>query len=220
MKILALDFSSPQRSVAVLTAPDAVAHEVLDSSPGRDMKPFALIEAALSQAGLEREAIECIAIGLGPGSYTGIRVAVSLAQGWQLATGVKLLGISSVECIAAQAVTDGANGKFSVVIDAQRGEFYLASYEIQNDTAREAAPLRLATPTEVEARESAGDQLIGPEVTRWFPNGRIVFPQAATLARLAYTRSDFLPGEKLDPIYLRETTFVKAPPARPLPFAL
>ncbi len=241
MKILALDFSSPQRSVAVLTAPDAMAREVLDSSLGRDMKPFALIEAALRQAGLEREVIECLAIGLGPGSYTGIRVAVSLAQGWQLATGVKLLGVSSVACIAAQAAVSpgsaglwparrglpetrqqdaGAPGQFSVVIDAQRGEFYLASYEVQNGSARETAPLRLASRAEVEERERAGDQLIGPEVTRWFPHGRIVFPQAATLARLASTRSDFLPGEKLDPIYLRETTFAKAPPSRPLPFAL
>jgi len=220
MKILALYFSSPQRSVAVLSAKDATAHEVIDSSPGRDMKPFSLIEAALRHAGQEREAIECLAIGLGPGSYTGIRVAVSLAQGWQLATGVKLLGISSVECIAAQAATDGARGGFSGVIDAQRGEFYLASCEAQNGAAREITPLKLATRAEVEERERAGAQLIGPEVTRWFPNGRIVFPQAATLAHLASTRSDFLPGEQLDPIYLRETTFVKAPPARPLPFAL
>lgn len=219
MKILALDFSSPQRSVAVLTAKSAVAYEVLDSSPGRDMKPFALIESALRQAGLEREAIECLAVGLGPGSYTGIRVAVSLAQGWQLGTGIKLLGISSVECIAAQAAANGVNGGFSVVIDAQRGEFYLASYEVQNGSAREIAPLRLALRGEVEEREHAGDQLVGPEVTRWFLGGRIVFPQAATLARLATMRSDFLPGEKLDPIYLRETTFVKAPPTRPLPFA-
>ena len=220
MKILTLDFSSPQRSVALLTAPGAVAHEVLDSSPGRDMKPLTLIEAALHHVGLEREAIECLAVGLGPGSYTGIRVAVSLAQGWQLATGVKLLGVSSVECIATQAVTDGTNGKFSVVIDAQRGEFYLASYEAQNGAAQETAPLRLATRAEVEECERVGSQLLGPEVTRWFPNGRIVFPQAATLARLADTRSNFLRGEQLDPIYLRETTFVKAPPARPLPFAL
>ena len=220
MKILALDFSSPQRSVAVLTAPEAAAHEVLDSSPGRDMKPFALIEAALRQAGLEREAIECLAIGLGPGSYTGIRVAVSLGQGWQLATGVKLLGISSVECITAQAATNTVSGKFSVVIDAQRGEFYLASYEVQHGNARESAPLRLAPRAEVEERARAGDQLVGPEVTRWFPSGKIVFPQAATLARRATLRSNFVPGEMLDPIYLRETTFVKAPPARPLPFAL
>lgn len=220
MKILALDFSSPQRSVAVLTASDAAAHEVLDSSPGRNMKPFALIETALRRAGLEREAIECLAVGLGPGSYTGIRVAVSLAQGWQLATGVKLLGLSSVECIATQAATDGAIDKFSIVIDAQRGEFYLASYAVQNGSAQETTPLQLATRAEVEDRERGGELLVGPEVTRWFPGGKTVFPQAATLARLATLRSDFLPGEKLDPIYLRETTFVKAPPARPLPFAL
>lgn len=132
MKILALDFSSTQRSAAVLGGYGAIVCEAVDSSPGRDMKPFALIESALRQAKLEREAIECIAVGIGPGSYAGIRVAISLAQGWQLATGVKLIGISSVECIAAQAAADGVSGKFSVVIDAQRGEFYLASFEVIN----------------------------------------------------------------------------------------
>ena len=217
MKILALDFSSSQRSVAVLNAGNALACEVADSSPGRDVKPFALIEAALRQAGLEREAVECIAVGLGPGSYAGIRVAISLAQGWQLATGVKLLGISSAESIAAQAAVDGTSGKFSVVIDAQRGEFYLASYEVQQGIAREVSPLRLASLAEAEERERSGDLLVGPEVTRWFPKGRTIFPQAAMLARLAQSRRDFLPGEKLEPIYLRETTFVKAPPARVLP---
>lgn len=218
MKILALDFSSPQRSVAVWKD-DAVVSEVVDASPGRDMKPFALIESALHQAGLEREAIECLAIGTGPGSYTGIRVAISLAQGWQLATGVKLLGIISVECIAAQ-VAAGVPGKFGVVVDAQRGEFYLAGYEATGGVAREVLPLKLASLAEVQERERAGELLAGPEVTRWFPQGRVIFPQAATLARLAQARNDFLPGEKLEPIYLRETTFVKAPPARPLPFAL
>jgi len=44
--------------------------------------------------------------------------------------------------------------------------------------------------------------------------GRVVLPRAVTIARLAATRTDFLPGEKLEPIYLRETTFVKAPPPR------
>jgi tRNA threonylcarbamoyladenosine biosynthesis protein TsaB len=220
MKILALDFSCSQRSVAVLTDANSAGAEAIDGSPGRDMKPFALIESALRQANLEREAIECIGIGLGPGSYAGIRVAISIAQGWQLATGVKLLGISSVECIAAQAVADGITGKFNVVIDAQRGEFYLGSYEGSNGSATETAALRLATRSEIQARETAGALLVGPEVTRWFSQGRIIFPQTTRLARLAKTRTDFLPGEKLMPIYLREMTFIKAPPTRPLPFTL
>lgn len=220
MKILALDFSSSQRSAAVLPDGSGAAFEAMDAAPGRDMKPFALIESALHQAKLEREAIECIAVGLGPGSYAGIRVAISLAQGWQLATGVKLLGISSVECIAAQASADGVREKFSVAIDAQRGEFYLAGYEGRDGHVIETTPLRLATLPEVQKLERSGELLIGPEATRWFPNGRIVFPRAATLAQLAKTRTDFLPGEKLEPIYLRETTFIKAPPTRPLPFTL
>lgn len=220
MKILALDFSSAQRSVAVLNDGSALASEAVDVSPGREMKPFALIESALQQANLEREAIECIVVGIGPGSYAGIRVAISLAQGWQLATGVKLLGISSVECIAAQAAANGVSRKFSVAIDAQRGELYLAGYEAGNGVAHETSSLKLASRAEAQQSEQRGELLVGPEVTQWFPNGKTVFPQAAMLARLAMARTDFLSGEKLEPIYLRETTFVKAPPARSLPFTL
>jgi hypothetical protein len=134
-----------------------------------------------------------------------------------LATGIKLLGISSVDCIAAQAAADGVRGKFSVAIDALRGEFYLASYETSGGSATETIPLKLAPLAEAQERERAGELLIGPEVTRWFPNGRIIFPQAAMLARLAARRSDFVAGEKIEPIYLRETTFVKAPASRAIP---
>ena len=239
MKILAFDFSSPQRSVAVLdhrkdesyefqispasgesetriTHPsEALAFEVIESAPGHTMKPLGMVESALRQAGLEREQIESIAIGLGPGSYTGIRAAIALAQGWQLGRGVKLLGISSATAVATQAQAEGVRGATSVVIDAQRGEFYLAGYELGEAGVRETAPLRIVTHEEMAAR--TGEILIGPEVTKWFPTGRLQFPRAAMLARMAATRTDFVPGEKLEPIYLRETTFVKAPPTRVLP---
>ena len=218
MKLLAFEFSSPQRSVAACDGAATVG-EVIDTAPGNAMKPLALAEQALGQAGLEREQIECIVVGLGPGSYTGIRAAIALAQGWQLGRGVKLLGISSAECVAAQAQAEGVTGKVAVVIDAQRGEFYLAGHEISAGARSEISPLRLATLAEAQAREQAGELLIGPEVTRWFPEGRVVFPRAAMLAQLARGRSNFMAGEKLEPIYLRETTFVKAPPSRILPAA-
>jgi tRNA threonylcarbamoyl adenosine modification protein YeaZ len=252
MKILALEFSSPQRSVAVVLAPErgnlqrldaksevrsskseinqafgnlpAISQadrvsvsEVVETGRGNTMKPLSMVDEALRQAGIEREQIECLVVGLGPGSYTGIRAAIALAQGWQLARGVKLLGISSAVCVAAQAQADGLTGRASVVMDAQRGEFYLAGYEIGAEERREIAPLFLATMADVRERETAGDVLIGPEVTRWFPDGRVVFPRAATLGNLALTRTNFVPGEKLEPIYLRETKFVKAPPLRILP---
>src|SRR4030095_8302409 len=217
MKILALEFSSAQRSVAVTEDHATSASEIIETAPGHSMKPLNMIEQALKQAGLEREQIECLVIGLGPGSYTGIRVAIALAQGWQLACGVKLLGLSSVECIAAPAQTDGFTSKTCVVIDAQREEFYIASYDFGIGECREVFPLRLVTLSEVRERQNAGETLIGPEVTRWFPGGRVIFPRAATLGRLALTRGDFVAGEKLEPIYLRETRFVKAPPSRILP---
>jgi len=219
MKILALDFSSAQRSAAVLIDGNTAAGEAVDASPGREMKPFALIEAALRQAGLERETIEGIVVGIGPGSYAGIRVAIALAQGWQLATGVKLRGISSVAGLAAQVVEAGVSGRFSVVIDAQRGELYHAGFETHNRAARETSALKLATVAEVQASQRADETLVGPEVTRWFPGGRIMFPGAAALGRQAQWGGATGSGEPLEPIYLRETTFVKAPPSRPLPLA-
>lgn len=212
MKILALEFSSPQRSVAISRSAGET-FEVVEA--GFDANaPLLMIDEALGAAKLEREQIECLAIGIGPGSYTGIRSAIALAQGWQLARDVKLLGISSVECIAAQAQSENVLGRVGVVVDAQREEFYLAIYEIAADAIHEIEPLRIVTMPEMRKREQAGEPLIGPEVTRWFPAGKIIFPRAGTLAGLVTGRNNFVPGEKLEPIYLRETKFVKAPPSR------
>jgi tRNA threonylcarbamoyl adenosine modification protein YeaZ len=220
MKILALEFSSPQRSAAVAqerTDAGALALGEAIETGARSTNALGLVEEALRQAQMERAQIECLAIGLGPGSYNGIRLAIALAQGWQLARPVKLLGISTAECLAAQAQAEGIFGQVQVVIDAQRGEFYLAGYEISPEARRETEPLRLAGLPEVQARQQAGGILIGPEVTKWFPGSRVLYPRAATLGGLAQGRTDFVPGEEMRPIYLRETQFVKAPSPRILP---
>jgi tRNA threonylcarbamoyladenosine biosynthesis protein TsaB len=217
MKMLALEFSSSQRSVAVQADPHLPVVELIDHTPGRNMQPFALIEAALQKAGLEREAITTIVVGLGPGSYSGIRVALALAQGWQLATGVKLIGVSSAASIAAQAVAAGVTGKFSVVIDAQRGEFYRAGYANQNGIAQELTPLELVSAATGHSLEATGELLIGPDMLRWFSASQIVFPTATQLLQLAQTDAGITKDGTLEPIYLREPTFVKAPPPRVLP---
>ena len=189
--------------------------EIIETG-GRAAHALGMIEEALRQAQLEREQIECLAIGVGPGSYNGIRAAIALAQGWQLARSIRLLSVSSAECLAAQAQAEGVTSRVNVVIDAQRNEFYLASYEIGAQGRAEIQPLRLATLAEVLERQKAGELIIGPEVANWFPGNRVVFPRAATLGQLAWKRNDFVAGEKLTPIYLRETKFVKAPPSRKL----
>ena len=111
-------------------------------------------------------------------------------------------------------------GRAAVTIDAQRGEFYLAIYEITGNGCRELEPLRVVPLAEIQARAQAGDLVLGPEADNWVPSGRAMFPRAAKLGILAATRSDFVPGQLLEPIYLRETQFVKAPPPRILPDGL
>ena len=223
MKILALEFSPSQRSVAIVQAPASPGphaapsvNEVIETG-GRSTKAIGMVKEALSDARIEREQVDCVAVGLGPGSYTGIRAGIAFAQGWRLARNVKLLGVSSVECIAEQAFADGVTGPLNIVIDAQRNEFYLGQYVLGEKGWTEVQPLRLATLAELQLLERAGQTLIGPEVTKWFPGARIMFPRAAVLGQIALRRNDFVPGEKLEPIYLRETTFVKAPPPRIIP---
>jgi len=215
MTILALEFSTAQRSVAVLRR-DAMAEAV--ETGGRGTNAFSMIEKALAEAGGAREQVEVIAVGLGPGSYTGIRVALAIAQGWQLARGVKLLGVSSAECLAARAQAEKIFGRVNVVMDAQRNEFYRAVYEISPGGWREIGSLRIAAPARISPDAVADEIWVGPEATRWFPQGRILFPSALTLGRLAGERDDFVTGDKLAPIYLREVNFVKAPlPNRIMP---
>lgn len=217
MTILALEFSSPQRSVAVVQerteAGPLALGEVVETG-GRSANALGMVEAALRAAQLDRAQVECLVIGLGPGSYAGIRSAIALAQGWQLARGVKLLGISSAECLAAQAQAEGILGRVHVVIDAQRNEFYLAGYTLSAGARIEVKPLHLASLAEVRACHAAGGVIIGPEVARWFAGSRVVFPRAATLGQLARGRTNFVAGETIEPIYLRPAQFVKAPPPR------
>jgi tRNA threonylcarbamoyl adenosine modification protein YeaZ len=219
MKILALEFSSPQRSVAVVEEREAGVLTLGESveTGAWSANALGLVEGALRTAQMDREQVQCLVVGLGPGSYTGIRSAIALAQGWSLARGVKLLGLSSADCLAAHAQAEGMFGRVHVVIDAQRDEFYLAGYDLSADGRTEVEPLHLVGLAEVAARQAAGQMVIGPEVTRWFPGSRVVFARAATLAHLARGRTDFVSGETLEPIYLRQTQFVKAPSPRKLP---
>jgi tRNA threonylcarbamoyl adenosine modification protein YeaZ len=227
MKILALEFSSDARSVAVIEAaghppeclvgsPSPVAEPVTPSTVHETgagaTKAMALVESALAQAGVAREEIWRVAVGLGPGSYAGIRVALALAQGWQLARGVGLVGLSSVDTLAAQAQEEGSRGRLHTVIDAQRNEVYLAAYELDAEGWRTAAPLRLAGLDEVRALAAKGEQVAGPEAPRWCETGRVIVPQARHLGLMAAGRPATDAGETLEPVYLRPVSFMKATP--------
>ena len=213
MKILALEFSSPVRSVAVLggTKPGYA-----EESGGRETKAFALIDAALTQAELTREEIECIAVGLGPGSYAGTRIAIAIAQGWQLARPVKLLGVNSAEVVATHAGQRAAHKFICVGVEASPGELYVAEFDATIfESPKVVTPFRLLDETERPEYEQSRrvirmDWL--PKIEK--PEGTGFPPKADFLAMLAAHRADFVAGYELEPIYLRHVQFVKSPSPR------
>jgi tRNA threonylcarbamoyladenosine biosynthesis protein TsaB len=222
MMILAVELSSARRSVALCSrasgdGPPAVLGALADEGAAAS-RPLPLVRELLTQTGLKRELVDAIIVGLGPGSYTGIRSAIALAQGWQLARNTRTFGVSSIEALALQAQRREWFGEVSVVIDAQRHEFYLATYSITPQERQQVEPLRLVDLQTLRSLAAQpGALFIGPEVTRWISSGRIAFPEAEALAQLADPAFQSVPGEALEPIYLRDVTFAKAPPLRIIP---
>lgn len=210
MTILALEFSSPLRGVAV--AVDGVVRAEVAEQGGRETHAFQLIERVLREAGLAREEVEGIAVGTGPGSYAGIRIAIAIAQGWGLARGVKLMGISSADGVAAQVTGLAQGEKFSIVIDAQRGEFFAARYHCTAVGPRLIRPFQLMAESDWSR---PGETIFRPDMTA--PDGRAGLPlppSASALARLAAARGEHSNDSVLEPIYLRPAAFIKAPPSR------
>lgn len=207
MTVLALEFSSDRRSVALVRQGVVLAeavHQVTRTTP-----VFALIAEVLARAEVAREAVGCVAVGIGPGSYTGVRLAISVAQGWQLASGVKVAGVNSFDALALAAEAAGL-GRVLLAVDAQRQEFATAFAE----AGRLVSPLRLVPLVELKSLLTRGEAVAGPEVPRLLGGGVELFPSAAITAYLAEARAEFVPAETLAPVYLREAAFVKAPPPR------
>ena len=217
MKILSLEFSSTLRSVAVGNVAPNGETTLLSSVEDPDFRGvtgLALIDRALKRAELKPPEIELVALGLGPGSFTGIRSAIAIAQGWHLARGVRVLGVSSTLCLAEDARRRGLRGDVMVLVDAQRGEVYIHLWYLDADHARELEPLRISAPAIIPSNAVA----VGPEAPRLaaaMAKAVDLSPSAATLVSLIHLGTD-LPPERLEPIYLRETTFVKASPPRHL----
>ena len=207
MKILALEFSSRQRSVAVTDGGKPLARISTDNVK---TSPIFLIHDALTKAKIEPGKIHLIAIGIGPGSYTGIRSAIAIAQGWQLARKTQLCAISSVEVLAATAQTNGQRGETHFLIDAQRNEYYHCIWNLTKDRQTESTPLSIISNDKATRLEA-----LGPDSNE-LPSCANLYPDASILAKLATKQTGFITGCDIEPIYLRQTEFTKAPSPRQL----
>lgn len=164
-RILAIDTSSAWCSVALSVGPTpehvVERHELLGPSASQYLLSW--ITDLLKQEGMTLRDLDAIAVGIGPGAFTGVRLAVAVVQGLALATHIPVAPVASLDAIAASAidhpfiqVMEDGKYQFTVAIDARMGEVYWANYSVMK--AEQAQSPSIALP------ERLGDiQLSKPE---------------------------------------------------------
>lgn len=158
MKILALDTSTLTGSVALIDDGAVLAESVARVRANHSEQLLPLVDEVLARAGVKLDALDRIAVGVGPGSFTGVRIAVATAKGLHLASGVTLVGVSSLDALVASAW--GACGPVLAALDARRGELYAALYEVRSGVRRELFAPTHATASTIGLRvlaRSGGD---------------------------------------------------------------
>jgi tRNA threonylcarbamoyladenosine biosynthesis protein TsaB len=163
VRILAFDTATPATAVALATGDGPIARRRHDPEPGErpghQSRLLALIAELLAEAGLGWADVERIAVGIGPGTFTGLRVGVATARALAQAHGAELVGVSTLHALAAQAAglagapaavgdADLAGGAdpagdgarpLVAVLDARRGEAFAAAWR-DGRAARAADP--------------------------------------------------------------------------------
>jgi N6-L-threonylcarbamoyladenine synthase len=119
------------------------------------------IDALLKAHGLPKERVACVVCGLGPGSFTGVRIGVATAKGLARGLRVPLFGVSTLDAVAWGAWLAGVRGAVGVVADAMRGEVYPARFALDGTGATRLDPHTVAKADELASRwQATGDALL------------------------------------------------------------
>jgi tRNA threonylcarbamoyladenosine biosynthesis protein TsaB len=224
MNLVAIETATESVAMAVRTADGVHAelavsgrrHHVESLTPG--------LEHLLTQVGLSARDLSVIAVDLGPGLFTGLRVGVSAAKGLAQALGIGVVGLTSLEILTAGAAASGLRGCVFSAIDARRGEVFASLNTVGDDgQVTESGPCQLLNPgAAVEVLHGLGAQpvlAVGDGAQRYaevlgaVPGVTVVgpglsWPPAATLLELAATQisAGRTPAEPhtVVPLYMRE----------------
>ncbi len=110
-----------------------------------------MVSECLDAAGVNLSDLDAIAVTLGPGSFTGVRIGLSVAQGLAFGTGLPLIGKNSLEVMAAPALQKDANATVIACLDARMGEVYWAAYDMAGGVMRERATPAVCSPEDFNA---------------------------------------------------------------------
>ena len=213
MKLLAIETATEACSVALLV--DGEVRERFEVAPRRHtdlVLPWA--DELLADAGIARTQLDAIAVGRGPGAFTGVRLAVALSQGMALALDIPVVPVSTLAVLAWPARADNAD--VLAAIDARMGEVYLGWF--RGESLHAVGPEWMARPEAVDldvpalvgvgtgfaAGEGALAQSLGAKLLLCDP---VALPHAADLARLGeigFARGEAVAPDRVEPAYLRD----------------
>jgi tRNA threonylcarbamoyladenosine biosynthesis protein TsaB len=223
MHVLGIE-TSVARGTAALVSDGRCIHETVISE---DLSPSAnltgRVEELFRKTQIELKNIDLIAVGLGPGSFTGIRVGVAFAKGLSAATGIPVVGFSGFDAVLSGLLRErreatSAYQKVAVLFDARRGEFYCRIYENGNHGYCPAGADGIAAPKELEKHAHGKTLFAGPGLPALLT--RLEFkpaelkidvvdrlPQAGEIALMAseLTLKGRESHREVDPLYIRRT---------------
>ena len=214
MLLLGLDTSTMWSSVALCDEHGVVLGEGGFDASGRSNQLLIVIDRVCRDAAVTPSAIDAVAVGAGPGSFTGLRIGMATAKGIAFAAPCPLWLVSSLAALAAEAVAmpDARSRAVCAVIDARKGEVYAGCY------TGSGAPIgdeRVMPPEELAAWAEAtapGTAFAGNAIDsysaaltslspRWLPAPRT--PRASLVARLA------LAGPRIDALLGGAPTYIR-----------
>lgn len=218
MNLLAIETSTEACSVALVHGEGVIARSEL--APRRHAElVLPMADALLAEAGLGRRALDAVAVGRGPGAFTGVRLGVALAQGIAMGLDVPVVPVSSLAALALEAPQE-EDAAILAVIDARMGEIYAGSYRPDGAGGLEALDEERVTRAEsltlpaaahwhgVGSGWSSYAQTLRTRLTGHLRSaGGAHYPQARHVAVLgvrAFRAGQAVAPEQALPVYLRD----------------
>ena len=217
MKILAVETSGLEASVALSDAGQLLSEHVLDTTGRRNARLLVpAVDELLKQFAIEPTYIDVVAVSIGPGSFTGLRVGTVFAKTFVWINDAKLVAIDTLQCVAQRALP--ADGQITVISDAQRGDVFVNSY-CGDTIAEPGGTVRIEKLDAVLAalQVQSTHLLTGPGVKRfadripeWITQAAEdnLMPRASALlpvARRMVSSEQWADPDTLEPVYLRRS---------------
>lgn len=198
--ILAVDTTSEHGSIALARGADVIEEVALHGPTGFGHVLYGAMQELLARHGVELRKVECFAAASGPGSFTGVRVALTCVKGLAEATGKRAVAVSNLEALARF----GSGPLRAPVIDARRGEVYGAVYDAAG------AVVLPETVAKVEAWVATlppGVEFVGVQRVEGLPEGSFVTAPRAIAGMMAQVAAgrEWLDPAALDANYVRRS---------------